>query len=178
MHTGEAFKTELLSAIDEKLELVVARMGREHRDISELGDVGVLADRVIASIPRVSSSNLELGPFYTTASLNKWLEVTRQYVYELSRQRRILVLETSDRVKVYPAFQFGLRGALLPHLPAVLKILDEQLEPTTQAMWLITPQTDLDGLTPARWLRAGRDGKAVLASARRYMAKFDGDDEE
>ncbi|WAC50234.1 hypothetical protein [Frigoribacterium sp. SL97] len=170
------YKKELIDAIAERLDSVFDNLEESGREPRNLGDIAVLADRVVAGIPRSSPINLELGPFYTTASLTRWLGVTRQYVHELVRQRRILSLTTADRHKVYPSFQFGGKGAVLPHMPELVAIFENQLEPATQAMWLVTPNGDLGGETPAKWLRHGRPSKAVIASARKYVSKVDGDD--
>jgi hypothetical protein len=138
------------------------------------GDTDLTALRMVASIPQMDPFNDRLGPFYTTASLTKWLGVSRQYVHEITKQRRLLVLTTADGFNVYPSFQFNLRGSALPHLPALISALETHLEPWTQAMWLITKSDELDGLTPASWLMGGGSVDAAVSAAEGYKDLLNG----
>lgn len=169
MNTAE-YKSDLLAAIEIRVDAIFATMESNGRSVETLGDVGVLADRVVASIPKVSAINDELGPFYTTASLTKWLGVKRQYVHDLVRQNRVASLITADGHKIYPSFQFGTKGALLPHLPDLLGILEDNVEKPTRIIWLVTPQVELNGATPAEWLRAERPFATVRALAVNFSA--------
>jgi hypothetical protein len=169
MNTAE-YKRELLRAIEARVDAIFDTMESSGRDAETLGDVSIVADRLVASIPKVSAINTELGPFYTTASLSKWLGVKRQYVHILVRQNRVASLNTADGHRIYPSFQFGTKGALLPHMPELLKILEENLEKPTRIIWLVTPQLELGGATPAEWLRAECPFETVRALAANYSA--------
>ena len=143
-------------------------MANASENALHLGNPKLLAERMVSSIPRTSATNLECGPFYTTQSLTRWLGVTRQYVHELVRQRRIIGVYTADHHKMYPAFQFGKRGATLPGLSEILHVLDDVLEPRAITMWFVTPQPELKNTSPAEWLRSGHDVAPVLESADMY----------
>lgn len=170
MNSTRAYEKDLTEALLTRLSGVFERLAAFDKDPESLGEVSVIADRMVASIPQSNSLNLELGPFYTTSALTKWLGVTRQYVFELTKQKRILALTTADRHRVYPAFQFGIRGATLPGLPKAITALSPIVEPRTIGMWLVTGQPELDGLTPAAWLQDERPTKAVEICAKRYTA--------
>lgn len=111
------------------------------------------AEAMLRPLPvaRVSSPvNRVVGPFYTTASLTALRKVTREAIRQASARGDILRLWTSDAKAVFPAFQFGPRGELLPGLRAVLDVLTEGHEDP----WLW-----------AQWLNAGSDGPAAARSA-------------
>lgn len=172
--TATEYERALTVAVLGRLNTVIAELRESGLDERSLGEPVQLAERMVASIPRVDPFNLELGPFYTTSSLTKWLEVSRQYIHELTRQRRILALSTADNFKVYPSFQFSLKGAMMPHLADVLTVLEQHLEPWTQAMWFVTEKEELHGRTPAQWLMGGGEAAPVVQSAREHMELFAG----
>jgi hypothetical protein len=73
---------------------------------------------------------------------------------------------------VYPAFQFGARGELLPHLPDVVDLLEPVMKnPLSLARWLNTPAERFDGKSAASALRAGRIDE-VVAAARQVAASL------
>ena len=168
MYSTASYETVVLAHVSGQLEQVFEQMRDFGREPESLGDPALLAERMVASIPRASTLNLELGPFYTTSSLTKWLGVSRQYVHELGRQKRILSLVTADQHRVYPAFQFGLKGALLPELATITRILEVSLEPRMIGMWLVTEKPALDGTAPAEWLKTNDDPNAVVRLAEHY----------
>lgn len=133
-------------------------------DTSAIDD---LADRILAGLPTTHPLDGIVGPFYDTAGLTTWLDVSRQAIHKQVIRRRILGLKTADDVMLYPAFQFDVFGAPLPSLRDVLDLLDPQdADPWGSAVWLATPATELHGTTPAQCLRAGQLD-AVLAVASR-----------
>jgi hypothetical protein len=168
------FERELIDAVTCRIRMLTADVREAGVDERALGDVEEIADRMIASIPRAHPLNLELGPFYTSMSLSKWMGVTKQYLHELVRQRRILALTTADNHKVYPSFQFGLSGSPLSGLAAVLGVLDRELEPWTEAMWLVTRNAALKNATPVDWLKDGGDLAVVVLSANQSLQVFAG----
>jgi hypothetical protein len=98
---------------------------------------------------------------------------TRQSVSELAKRRRLLALPEDDGRLTFPAFQFGRTGKRLPALEQVLAIFDGAVEtPYTVASWFVTPESRLDGKTPAAWLRAGRRPEPVLEAATRYAQRL------
>jgi hypothetical protein len=164
-----------MSALSERLDEMIDRLGAAGRDSDSLGEVAAIADQMVAAIPRTSPHNLQLGPYYTTKSLALWLGVSRQYILEVTKQRRYISTTTADGHRVYPSFQFGAKGAPIRELPRILTILDRHLTPATSALWLASPNYELGGMTPAAWILASRDVETVIVIAERYMELFDGE---
>jgi len=125
-------------------------------DLSALGSLDAVADRLVASLPDTGAAWCKIvGPVYTSSGLQKWLGITRQAVSQHAQHRRFLRLLTADDVSVFPAFQFSERGQYLPHLKDVLDILATGIDdPWTWATWLNT--ADDEGQTFAEKLWAGQ----------------------
>ncbi len=143
-------------------------------DPEALGDPDELAERVAASAPLAPSPLEELtGPFYDTAGLRAWLAVSRQALLDRVKARTLLGMQTGNRTWVYPAWQFTPDRGTIPHLATLLRTLSEgSTDPWTWALWLCAPDEDLDGMTSAQWLAAGRDPQPVLAEAQRDAARW------
>jgi hypothetical protein len=115
-----------------------------------------------------------LGPMLSSKEVRELTgRGTRQSVSELAKRRRLLALPEDDGRLTFPAFQFGRTGKRLPALEQVLAIFDGAVEtPYTVASWFVTPESRLDGKTPAAWLRAGRRPEPVLEAATRYAQRL------
>ena len=114
----------------------------------------------------------DIGPFFDTTTLSRWLGVSRQAIYLLRRQRVMLAITTLDRRLAFPAWQFGPAKELLPALPEVLELLDPaDKDPVGSALWLNASAREFDGATPAELLRRG-DRDAVIVVARRIAAAW------
>lgn len=115
-----------------------------------------------------------LGPLFDWKAVASVLGTvgTRQGINDLAKRGRLLGLPTKTGKLLYPAFQLA-GGRTLPGLPDVLAVLGESgASPWTQASWFVTPQPELDELTPALHLmRVGHDD-AVMLSARRAAARL------
>jgi hypothetical protein len=168
------FSDELIAELSSRIDRLVLSVAAAGHDAYTLGTPADLADHMVASIPRSDPLNLEIGPFYTTASLTRWMGVSRQYVLELVKQRRILSLTTADKHKVYPSRQFGIRGAPMLHMADILAILDPYIDPWTEAMWLMTPSEALGDRTPIEHLAQNRGHEAVLLAAHQSIQIFGG----
>jgi hypothetical protein len=114
-----------------------------------------------------------MGPFYDTAGLSLWLGITRQAVHDRVRRRALLAVMTADGKTLYPAWQFNNAGQVVPHLREVLEVFrDVPAEDWSVAVWLTTPEEELDELTPAQWLLAGGAVEAVRALAMDVAARW------
>ncbi|MCJ1715486.1 hypothetical protein [Curtobacterium sp. VKM Ac-2922] len=153
----------LLAAIQDRL-----RGGRYDDALAAVGDVGVLADRMVAALPAVKhEADALIGPFYDASSLASWRGVTRQAISKASTKGDLLGLKIGDGSRIFPSFQFGPSGAPLPHLRQVLALLDpDRIDPWGSALWLNTVADEFGGTTAAQALRAGRHD-VVLRAARR-----------
>lgn len=111
-----------------------------------------------------------IGPFYRADGVARWMGITLQAFNELVREHRLLALTSSSGTLVFPTFQFGPTGELLPHLADLLQFLDpDGRDPLGSALWLNRPAERFSGLTPAEKLRAG-GALEVLAAARQIKS--------
>jgi len=118
-----------------------------------------------------------LGPLLEAKQVKELLGVgTRQAVSDLRSRGRLLGLRRQDGRVVYPAFQFGPGGRPFSALPQVLELMGDRaaLDAWTVASWFVSPQTLLDGATPADWLHRKRDPERVVRAARRTAARLAG----
>ncbi|MDV2981619.1 UNVERIFIED_CONTAM: hypothetical protein Q9R71_31040 [Actinomycetes bacterium ARC8] len=137
-------------------------------DLSRV-DVSRLVQSMLRVVPRnVESNELanRVGPFYDTAGLTSWLVVTRQALEKRIAAGKLLACVTSDRVRLYPVWQFTDSGKLLPGLAEVLAALRQgTVDGWTIAAWLTTPVEELDGAA-MEWLKDRRDPAPVIELAR------------
>jgi hypothetical protein len=139
--------------------------------IQSLGGLGAVAQRMLAGIPDTNDLDAAVGPFYDTASLRKWLGVSKQAVAQRLKSRSILGVRSSDGFWMYPSFQFTSQREPLPRLKEVLDAIDPgSKDPWQSAIWLNHPVASLDGHTPAEALRTGLAEKAVQAANRIHSA--------
>jgi hypothetical protein len=115
-----------------------------------------------------------LGPMYSSKQVREVMgRGTRQSVSELAKRGRLLALPEEEGRLAFPAFQFGRTGERLPALEQILEIFDGAVEtPYTVASWFVTSEPQLQGKTPAAWLRAGRPTEPVLDAATRYAQRL------
>jgi hypothetical protein len=105
-----------------------------------------------------------IGPFYDEDGLARLLGVKPFELAALQEQKLVLSVHTSART-LFPAWQFGARGELLPELPAVRVVLDPVLpNDLTVARWLHTPTPRFDGRTAADLLRSGETATVIAAA--------------
>lgn len=73
-----------------------------------------------------SESDLDrrVGPFYDDAGLLAHFEMTGSEVDDLVRSSEVLRVASADDEYLYPTYQFGADGALLPRLRDVIEGLD------------------------------------------------------
>lgn len=130
-------------------------------------DPHAVAERMLAAIPGSHPFDQKLGPFYDTAGLCRWLNVSRQYVHTLINRERLLGLKTADGDLVYPSFQFNDHGGLLPHLEDVLHVLAVGTSSRwQQALWMVTPTPDWGGANAGDLLKQGRAPEVIEAAQR------------
>lgn len=136
-------------------------------DLSEL-NVPRLVQSMLRLVPRAKESNVlaeQIGPFYDTPGLVTWLKVSRQALDKKIRAGKLLACMTSDKVRLYPTWQFTESGALLAGLPETLATLHQgTTDGWVIAAWMTTPVEELNG-TAVKWLTEGRDARAVLQLA-------------
>ena len=162
------FESAVLRSLASRWQQLIPRNAFDHTTI----DPRDIAERMIATVPRENPFNDTIGPFYDTAGLTNWLNVQKQRLTTLRQQRRLLAIKTTKNRIVYPAFQFGAGGELLPHLSEVLAVLEPVMKnPLSLARWLNTPAERFDGMSAAAALRAGWADE-VVAAARQVAASL------
>ena len=164
-------KDLLLSSV---LSAVTRRLESVSEDDLALIDPDQLAARAAALIP-TPHPFVQLGPFYTTRSVTKWLGITRQALDQRVRARKMLGCPTADGgQRVYPVWQFTDDGRPIPQLAEVLDTLRQAIDdPWTWATWLAAPVPEcLEGMPAYRWLAEGRNPEPVLVEARRTASRL------
>lgn len=107
----------------------------------------------------------QMGPFYTGDEVDKVLGITGSQRVELRMEWKLLGVLTSDRVWLYPAFQFLWDGSLDLRLQEVLAAFkDSSIDGWAVVDLLTTPSRELDQ-TPLEWVRAGGELEPVVAIA-------------
>lgn len=132
-----------------------------------------MLDRVTALLPPAAPNALdtEIGPFYDTPGVETLLGgVSKQAVEARRKKHTILSVKTSDGRWAYPTFQFtgsDVDPALVPAIRAF-----RGAPAWSAALWFVTPNPDLDEVTPLEWARSGRPAEALSASARRTAREW------
>ena len=113
-----------------------------------------------------------MGPFYDAAGVRALTRLTPTELASCVAAGDVLEVITSDGAPLYPTFQFGPRGELLP----ALRILTQILFPTSDdlwdvALWLVTPSAAFDGKNASELLKAGKD-EPVLSAAQRDIERL------
>jgi class 3 adenylate cyclase len=151
-----AYERRLVEELRARLAERLAAMQAAGQDAYQLPEPQELAERMLAAIPLSHEWDAQVGPFYETAGLSRWLGITRQGVHDRARRRALLAVMTSDGKTLYPAWQFDDAGRVLPGLREVLEVFrDVPVNDWRVAVWLTTPDEALGHRTPAQWLRDG-----------------------
>lgn len=131
--------------------------------VTSAGSVDSLAARMVSTLPGAGPLNAEVGPFFDTPALTRWLGITRQALGKRVQNGSLLCVKTADNHLLYPAFQFDETRTGLPRLADVLDLLAEKdrTDAWQAALWLNSDGDDLDGLTPAQALRVGRESEVI-----------------
>ena len=99
-----------------------------------------------------------VGPVYNASATHQLLDIDRRQVADRRSRGTILALKTSDGHWLYPTFQFT--DASVDQRFKALFSRFAQMSDTpwwTVAVWFRTTHKELNELTPAEWVRKGRD---------------------
>ncbi|MEO8828636.1 hypothetical protein [Lapillicoccus sp.] len=141
------------AALDTLVELVssqladrVEDLGRQGRTLRSLGDLDELATRMVAALPTVHPWDSELGPFYDTNGLSRWLGVTRQALADRVKRGTLLACRTADSHLLYPVLQFDRVGQVRPGVIEAVGILTRAgADGWAIGTWLTTASVAFDG---------------------------------
>lgn len=103
----------------------------------------------------------EAGNLMTSDDVAKLLNLTPQAVQHRRLKLKLLAIPQGERAYGYPACQFTHRGPI-PGLERFLKSFEIQ-DPWMQLSFLLTPNTQLDGMQPLDLLRAGKVDPVIAA---------------
>lgn len=106
-----------------------------------------------------------VGPVFNTVGVHRLLGIDSLDAEARHQIGELLALRTADDQVVYPTFQFS--GSSINPDMAALFIRFAKVPNTpwwTVAAWFQTPRPELDGSTPADWVRDGRGLEALEPS--------------
>lgn len=161
VEASTAYRDQVMATVSARVSSRLDELAAAGIPLESLGSPDQVAEQLAAALPATRHAyDLELGPFYDTAGLTRWLGVSRQALADRVRRGSMLACRTQDGHLVYPAFQFDGNGAIKTGLAPVLKIF-AGYDGWLVATWLVTATDALDGSSAMDWLALGRDSKAV-----------------
>jgi hypothetical protein len=114
-----------------------------------------------------------LGPLLTAGQVRELLGgVSRQRVDELLRAKRLIGLRESSGRRRYPLFQFD-DGRPVEALVAAFYTVAGGLDEWSAASWCTHSDPALEGLSPAQWVKSGRDPDRLARVARQDARRFE-----
>ena len=150
----------------------LARASAAGRDPARLGSPAEVAQRMLAAVPSVSAWDEQLGPFYDTAGLTRYLGVSKQALADRVKRRRLLAMTTADGKTVYPARQFDGRDLVRGFADILAVFRGIEVDDWTLGSWLMAPSAELDGLSVLGWLVAGRPADVARVHANAAAARW------
>ena len=119
-------------------------------------DASWVAAAMLDAIPAAHPFE-QLGPFYDTAGVSRWLGITRQALHQKVKADQLLALTTGDGQRLYPAWQFAPDGRPLPGLVDLLRVLNPAAADSwTVALWLTRPVPELGNRSAVDVMRSLR----------------------
>lgn len=107
-----------------------------------------------------------VGPFYDLNGVARRTRLTTHTVRRRAQRHRLLACPTAEGRWVFPVFQFNPDGTVVAGLEQVLTALASGTQDRWQvALWLSTPNDQLNGRTPRAALRAGAAVQSVAEQA-------------
>ena len=170
--TTQAYEKDLLGALTSGLHERLGAVTAAGGDPARLGSPAELARRMLAVVPAAHPWDEQIGPFYDTAGLVRWLEVSKQALSDRVRRRRLLAVTTADGRILYPARQFADRRLVAGLSETLAAFRDVPVDGWAVAAWLTTPSIALAGASPLDWLRAGDEPGPVLLAAQQTAARW------
>lgn len=155
---------------------VVDQLGPEQELLDRYGWEGLfeIGKRAAQMITAPILWDQRLGPMMDTAQVCELLGVSRQAVAKKVAAGQLLALP-AGRTRRFPTWQFhlGAHTEVRVEVAAILTAFRDtypDLRPYQVAAWAMTPQPELGGDTPARWLEAARPPESLVTAARRAGA--------
>lgn len=155
--------------LDKLAEGLRERLGGLEGDLDATWVAAAMLDAIPATHPFE-----DLGPFYDTTGVSRWLGITRQALHQKVKAGQLLALTTGDGQRLYPAWQFSPDGRPLTGLVDLLRVLNPAAaDPWTVAVWLTRPVEELGNRSAVDVMRSlkpvgprGGEWDDLLAEAR------------
>jgi hypothetical protein len=144
------------------------------RDVLGERDLSVDAARRAAMLAAAADVwENELGPMLSSAQVRELLGgISRQRVDELLHSHRLIGPRDSAGRRRFPAFQFHDGRPLEPLVAAYWTIAGAAANEWSAASWCVAADDALEGSSPARWARAGRDRDRLARVADQDAARL------
>jgi hypothetical protein len=114
-----------------------------------------------------------LGPLYDTKQVRQLMEVSRQAINERVKRGTLLALPQENGDYLYPAFQFGRRGAPKKAIVEALTAFPRSpADRHTVASWFVSREPLLEQQTPVEWADRGGSVETLLTAAQRAAARL------
>jgi hypothetical protein len=108
-----------------------------------------------------------VGPFYDARGAEAVTGLEDNDFRVRVHSKDLLMVQTLDGSELFPTFQFGERGELLPGLADVSLLLVPIVDDAWDvALWLVTRRDEFTGLRVVDELRAGHVADVLLIAAR------------
>lgn len=166
--------TGLTGQKDDLARAFIKGISEKNIDFSST-DVPTMVDAIVRVLPGQGVNRIaqKVGPCYPEAVVATWAGITRQAVAKRAAANKILVCQTVEGDRPYPAFQFADNGLALSGLPEVLAALAAgKQDGWTAALWLLAPSEQLSDRSAIDWLRAGGSVETVATLASRRAARW------
>ncbi|HEX7322018.1 MAG TPA: hypothetical protein VF299_03650 [Mycobacterium sp.] len=168
-----SFERQIMRSVSQKVHERLRKASEAQLGPEAFGDPERIADAMVAALPLGHVFDEVSGPFYDTAGLSRWLEISRQALHQKVARQAMLACPLDDGTVVYPTWQFLDSGATIPSLAEVLATLAAGTDDAWMiALWMRAPSENLDGDRPSDWLRNGGDPRRVIAMARQVASSW------
>ncbi|WIK64849.1 hypothetical protein [Gleimia hominis] len=131
------------------------------------------AARMVGSIVNTRPTlDSMVGPTCGTADLVDWLGISRQAINKALKEYRLLGVRMGTRSWKYPVWQLTDDHQIVSGMAQVLGRIYDVASSVENGHWFVTPNTDLDNVTPADWMRDGKELNTVVGAAERYARRL------
>ncbi|MBI9115671.1 hypothetical protein [Sanguibacter suaedae] len=169
MTTREDYQQVLLAELTDQ---IADRL--RSTDVSGLASPADVARQMMTQLPQAQPHPWaqQIGPFYDTAGVVAMIGSSKAAVSDRVHRGTLIGALTRNGTMVYPAFQFEGRE-MHPGIKSVLGAFKRSgLDGWAIASWFTVPAEDLDGQTPAQWIRDGHDITVARELALETVARW------
>jgi hypothetical protein len=165
--TGDRKRRDALQRVMDAFHTAAIELRLDERS------TGIDAERLGRDLARDAEIRITwetaVGDYFTVAEAVGTLGLaSRQAVYQRIQRGTLLAMELNGQL-VLPRYQFG-PGRPDRRVAKVLRLLKRShLRPDSVVSWFATGQPELEGMTPADWLRKDGDAELLYAAARHTM---------